>query len=195
MSSPTFIANLALSRIGHAPIDDLSETTPEAIAANRLYEGVRDYVLGDFPWACCTDLQVMATMTNDRENDWAYKYQRPTCLRFCRVWPYQGKPDPRYPIPFERRPGAIYSDQPNARGLIVVAESDVTVFSPALVSCIAFRLGSELCMPLGKDVKTRKDMIDAYDMEKRNAWRTDANEDLNRQDLVPREASWIEARG
>lgn len=195
MSSPTFIANLALSRIGHAPIDDLGENSPEAIAANSLYEGVRDYVLGDFPWGCCSDIQVMAEMTNDRTSDWAYKYQRPTCLRFCRVWPSSGKPDPRYPIAYERRPGAIYTDQANARALIVVSEDDVTRFSPALISCIAYRLGAELCMPLGKDNNVTERMISGYETEKSTAWRTDANEDLNRMETVAREASWIAARG
>src|SRR5690606_10782 len=89
MASPTSVVNMALTRIGHAPIDDLAEDSAPARLASLIFDDQRDFVQADFPWIMCREVQALAEMPNDREYDWIYKYQRPSCLRFLRVWPYQ----------------------------------------------------------------------------------------------------------
>jgi hypothetical protein len=172
----------------------MGETSPEAIACRALYAAARDTVQAAHPWDFCTEIDLLAETTNDRPDDWAYKYIMPTCLRFVRVWPYQGLPNPRYPIDYEIRGDYIYCNVQYARGLYVVSVEDPTKFSPSFVSALSFYLASELCMPLGKQARLAERMVDAYNVEIARAAQTDANQVPTNQDRMQREASWIEAR-
>lgn len=192
--SETSIVNMALARIGHAPVDDLSENSPEAIAARAIFETCRDYVEADFPWAFSKEVVTLADTTNDREDDWGFKKIRPSCLRFRRLLPRYGRADPRKPIKYERSGQFIYTDEQYARAEISVRIEDVTLFTPAFINCLAFYLGSELCMPLGKDNNVTLRMLDGYEDAKNKAWQSDANEDLTNQDHMRADASWISAR-
>ena len=195
MTDETQIANRALARIGHAnSIDSMEEISPEAIACRAAYDASRDTVQSAHPWDFCTEIALLAPTTNDRPDDWAYKYIMPTCLRFVRVWPYQGRPNPVYPIEYEIRGGFIYCNVENARGLYVVRVEDTTMFSPAFVSALSFYLASEICMPLGKQNAVTQRMIDAYDAEIKRAAQTDANSTPTNQDRMNQDASWIRAR-
>jgi hypothetical protein len=147
-----------------------------------------------FFWAFATEIEILADTTNDRADDWAYKKIRPTCLRFCRVWPYVGLPSPRAPIKYERRGQFIYTNEQYARGVYIVRIDDVTLFTPAFINCLAFYIASELCMPLGKENALTQRMIDGYEDAKTKAWQSDANEDVTNQDHLQTEASWMTAR-
>lgn len=194
MTSETDIANRALARIGHEAIDSMEENSPEAINANRLYPAARDTVQAAHPWDFCSEVGALAPTTNDREDDWAYKYIMPTCLRFVRVWPAQGRPNPAYPIEYEIRGQFIYCDVENARALYIVRVEDTTLFSAEFVSALAFYLASELCMPLGKQNSVTTRMLEGYDRELARAQSVDANLVPTNQDRMQPEASWITAR-
>lgn len=176
MTSSVDIVNLALGRIKQSTIASLTEETAEAEAANRLYPIARDFVLADFPWRVNTSMQTLAALTNDRSDDWGYKYQRPTCLRFYRVWYASGRPNARLSIPCEINSAGIYTDVEDARGVIGTQETDTTLYSPALANCIAWRLANELVMPLEGDLSLQQVMLRGYVTEKANAWATDASE-------------------
>lgn len=181
MASEVDINNLALGRIKQGTIADLDPATDdsaEAEACARLYPIARDYVLADFPWQVNTVLQTLAEMTNDREDDWAYKYQRPTCLRIRHLLNETGRHDPRRPVRFEQTDGAIYTDVQYARASISTRVTDTTLYSPALISCIAWWLAYELVGPLEATDSMMQWAQRKYTNEKAAAGATDAAEDL-----------------
>jgi hypothetical protein len=61
------IANRALSRLGAARIDSLSDDTKNARAANSALEAIREEVLADHPWNCATRRATVYAFTDDVE--------------------------------------------------------------------------------------------------------------------------------
>lgn len=182
MVSEVDICNLALGRIKQGKIDALDEVSAEAEECNRLFELSRDFVLADFPWRVNTTIQTLAELTNDREDDWAYKYQRPTCLRVRSLLPETGRQRQRKRIPFEATAAGIYCNVQYARGVILTRETDVTLYSPALISCIAWHLASELIPCLEGVEFTIQWAERKYQAAKNNAWATDASEQVTNDD-------------
>ena len=178
MTSETDIANLALGRIKQGSILDFDEDSAEALQCARLYPIARDYVLADFPWQANTVLQALAETTNDREDDWGYKYTRPTCLRVRHLLNEAGRHNPKKPVKYEQTSAGLYTDVENARAVILTRVTDTTLYSPALISTIAWRLGYELVGPLEASAELMLFATRKYESEKSAAWGTDAAEDL-----------------
>jgi hypothetical protein len=195
VTTETDIANLALGRIKQGAIEDLSEDSAEAEAAARLYPIARNFVLADFPWRVCTVIQILTEQTNDREDDWAFKYQRPTCLKFRHMLMEGGRRNPRQAIPYELNQAGIYTDVENARGQLTVLVTDTTLYSPALSSCIAWKLAAELVMPLEADLNLMAWTERKYRDEKMSAWATDASEDMTMDDGSTGLPEFIAIRG
>lgn len=177
MTAETDIGNLALGRIKQSTIASFDEDSTEAMECSRLYPISRDYVLADFPWRVNTFLQTLAPLTNDRECEWRFKYQRPTCLRQRYILNKYGRHNPRNPVRFEQNAAGIYCNVENARALIQTQITDTTLYSPALVSHIAWRLAYELVGPLEADMGLMQWAQKKYDNEKAEARDTEAAEE------------------
>lgn len=182
MTSEVDICNLALGRIKQGRIAALDEDSAEAEECARLYALARDFVLADFPWSVNTRVQLLGPLTNDREDDWTYRYQRPTCMRVLEVLPETGRRRARKRIPIEQNADGIYCNVENARGVILTQVTDTTRFSPALISCIAWRLAQELIPCLEGVEFTIQWAERKYEGAKRNAWATDASESVQSDD-------------
>lgn len=183
MTSEVDICNLALGRIKKGTIASLDEDSAEAEECNRLYAIARDHVLCDFPWSVNTSLVSLTPLVNDREDDWDYKYQRPpTCKRLREIMPETGRKRTRKRVPSEMNAAGIYTNVENARAIIQTLVTDTTLYTPALVSLIAWRLGYELCGPLDGEMNLMAWADRKYEREKSAAWATDASEHVNNDD-------------
>lgn len=180
MTAEVDIANLALGRIKQGTIPDFDDDSAEADACKRLYPIVRNRVLGSFPWRVNTYIQSLAVLTNDREDDWGYRYQRPTCIKFHGVLDQYGRlgPNVRERIRYEMTASGIYCDIPNARGAIGTLVTDTALYSPALVSCMAWDLAGELVPVLDGDLNLVAWTRRMFESEQQEAWGTDAAECL-----------------
>lgn len=178
MTSEVDIANLALGRIKQGSITEFDEDTTEAAEAARLYPIARAHVLGDFPWRVNSVIETLAETTNDREDDWSFRYLRPTCLRFYGVLDEAGRINQRRRVRYEINSAGIYTDVQYARCAIGTLVTDTTLYSPALVSCIAWRLACELVPVLDADINLMAWARREYTSEKDECWATDAAEFL-----------------
>lgn len=151
-ASTTQIANLALTRIGQKRIESLTEDTTEARWANEFYGIARDYVTELQLWRHAKRTLTLAETTNDRDNDYAYAYERPSaCLSFRYILPYTGAFDPRNPIRFECEGDVIYTDEYQARGVYLAQETDVTKYPPSFTDAVSWYLAHLLVQPLRQE--------------------------------------------
>lgn len=193
MATETDIGNLALGRIKQPGIAGFDEASAQAPEVSRLYPLVRDFVQADFPWRVTTTLTTLTTLTNDRPNDFLYKYQRPTCLRFRHILDQYGRYNPRQPVLYEMTAAGIYCDIQNARAVISVRVTDTSLFSPALMSCIAWKLAHELAPILDGSDATENKALRNYMLEKRGAQATDLSEYLKLNTEVHGESEVVRA--
>lgn len=177
MASVTNICNLGLGRIAQTAIDSFDDDqSAEAIHCRNLYDVTRDYVLADFPWGITLDVQALTKESvNPLSDVWAYRYQMPTCLRLWAIWPKSGRPPKGKRILGKRMGQSLYTNEPDARVVIGVRIDDPTQYSPALVSCIGWRMGRELIMPLTADVAFMDKTNAGYEDEKNKAWAVDGD--------------------
>lgn len=65
MASSLDICNLALQKIGDAPITALSGTDAKSVRVNRVYEMCRDIVLGEDAWAFAISRKALTLLSSD----------------------------------------------------------------------------------------------------------------------------------
>lgn len=164
-SSTTQIANLALSHIGQSRIESLSEESTEARWANELYPIARDYVT-EHPsliWRHAKRTLTLETADNDRDDDFAYAYTRPSdCLLFRYILSSSGAFDPRYPIRFECEGAVIYTDESLARGVYTRQQTDVTLFVPSFTDAVGWYLAHLLVQPLRQENRLLETTLGGY---------------------------------
>lgn len=183
MGSEVDLCNLALGRAKQATILSLNEDSAEAEHCARLYPIARDYVLFDFPWNINTSLVSLTPLVNDREDDWEYRYQRPpTCKRLRELLPEIGRRRTRRKLRYEMNAAGIYCNVQYARAIIQTDQDDTTLYSPALTSCIAWRLTYELIGPLDGEMGMMQWAQRKYMAEKAEASATEASEHIQNED-------------
>ena len=185
MSGEVEISNLALGRIKKGSILALApdEDGAEAEECARFYPIARDFVLADFPFRANTRLVTLTPLVNDREDDWTYRYQRPTtCTNVRELLPETGVRRARKRIQFEAFGDDIYCNVQNARAIIQVELTDTTRFTPSMKSLIAWRLGYELVGPLDGEMGLMAWADRKYEAEKLKAWASDASEHVQNDD-------------
>lgn len=196
MASVTDICNLALSaRLGQDTIASTTEDSNEARKSLLFYPMARAFVNGDAVWRHGKKLLTGAEADNDRPDDWAYAYERPSdCLRFRFMLPSSGGIQWKDAVPCETFADLIYSDEPAARLFYQVDITDTTKFSPAFINTLGWYLAHLLVMPLKIDAKLMADMLNGYRTARSNAIATDAAEDIFVPDLDYARTDWLEAR-
>lgn len=80
MASNTEIANMALSHIGVGKeISDLdNEKSEEANAIRAFYNTALEFIQSDFPWPFLTKSALLALVSQDPTDEWAYAYRYPS---------------------------------------------------------------------------------------------------------------------
>lgn len=180
MSSVADICNLALGRIGISRrIANIASTEQnEAIQCNRFYAHCRDEVLEAYPWPFANrydELTLLETADDQQwAGDWLYRYNYPAnCLRIIALVS-EGRESK---LPYELVSDdddvlSILTNIPDA-GIKFTAEfEDTEKFSAAFVSALAWKLGSEIAMPLSA---TDQKMLNAAAMYQRALSKASAN--------------------
>lgn len=173
------ICNLALTRLGHAPIQAFppAENSEEARKCYLLYDRIRRTSLRAHPWNFATTTVALAQLAGDEIlYDFDYVYQLPAdCLRVLLVV------DPADPtsdeIPFEVRAGGVLlTDQPDARLRYIKDVSDSSFFDEQFVEAFSYRLAADLAMPITGKAEYVNAMNSLFNTTIRAAMATDAKE-------------------
>lgn len=154
------ICNRALTTyLGAGRINSLTEETPEAEQCNLHYDDCLRTMLEEHPWTFATSRQVLAELTNDRPDEWSYRYQRPSnCLRVHWV------NDPavaNYKIEMSEDPDEaremlqdnIYSNVPLAVCEFTTLLDDTSKFSQLFKNALSALLASTIALPITEDLK------------------------------------------
>lgn len=198
MASEVDICNLALSHIGaSATISSLTEASEEAFHCNLLYADTRDTLLRAFNWGFATRHLALSDVGSPPGN-WNYRYSYPNDCLFAReilqTNSVAGSDDP---IPFEIALGDAYdarvilTDQKEAVLIYTYQATNTLVFDPMFTNCLAWKLASEIAMPLTRDEKRMEAAYQMYLTTLSQAQTFNANEShIDRN----KDAAWITGR-
>lgn len=169
-ASSTAIANLALAHLSQQRLTSLSDDSTEAYWANELYPHARDYVTEIQLWRYSKRTLSLAETTNDRENDFAYAYTRPSdCLSFKYILGPYGGFDPQNPIRFECEGDVIYTDEYQARGVYCRQITDTTKFPPSIDAAMGWYLAHLLVVPLRMENGLVRSTAEAFEQSVNHA--------------------------
>jgi len=198
MVSKVAICNLALANIGStASIQDLdSENSTEAFYARQHYDVSRQAVLVDFDWGFTTKIDALA-LSGDATvpSDWTYAYAYPSdCLRARDIYDSDTSNNPlKFSIGINKTLDTklIFTDQASAYLRYTANIENTTLFSPAFITALSWRLSLDISPALHGDPEITSNAQQMYRFMVGRAATVDANEG---QAAEPREADWITGR-
>lgn len=200
MSTPTEIANTALSHLGVgrdiANIE--TENSQEANACRRFYVTARDQTLRDFNWPFATKESTLALVSENPTREWSYAYRYPTdCLKLRRIFSGLRNDTRQTRTPFkivrDASGSLIYTDARDALMEYTFAEVDSQRFPADFAQALALRLAVYIAPRLtsGDPFKMGERAWKLYVIEITRAQASSANE---QQDEDKPDAEWINAR-
>lgn len=173
MASQVDICNVALARIGQAPIAAMNEASTEAQFATRFWSIALRDTLRAHPWNFAVTTAELAAVT--AKPGWTYAYQLPAdCLRaLALVSDTANDPDA---IRYEIRGKALLSNQETAVLKYIAFVPDTTKYDDAFVSALAYRLAAELAVPITGKVDRAQMMLRLWAAGVKSAQQADAQE-------------------
>lgn len=205
MPSQLQICNDALAELPSAPIAAMDERSLEARECARVYQSALRYLLEQHDWGFATRRAVLAAVTNDRANEYAYAYAVPSDMGtprrlitdfeatglgiplegpftppYYEVWGTFGELGEPYYV-LENR--VIYTSLQNATleyGVAIVSEADMPqMFAWAL----SLEIASRIAMAIKKDRQLKGDLIKQAEAAKDRAMADDQNRSPRYQDV------------
>lgn len=153
--TPLEICNIALSKLGEAPIPAIdANASPAARLCYMHYHPVRREVLCANRWTFATVLTTLhsAETTQDLALHSRAHSLPQDCLRVLEVsspgWTLRGR--------------CIYCPAPAVRVLYIADVEDTTSFDPLFVEALATRLACKLCIPLTSSTTARQALTEEY---------------------------------
>jgi len=195
MASEVDICNLALSHIGaSATIASLTEQSEEAFHCNLLYADTRDTLLRAHPWGFATRHLALSDVGTPPGN-WSYRYSYPNdCLFIREILQVTTNGDPiEYEIALSDAYNSrvILTNQEEAILIYTYKATNTLVFDPMFVTALAWKIASEVAMPLTRDEKRMQAAYQMYLSTLSEAKTFNSNEShIDRN----QEASWISGR-
>jgi hypothetical protein len=193
------IWNQAVAQIAAAPIADPDENSLEARECRRAWPQVVAKMLeGPHEWSFSITRETLATVTNDRPDEWGFAYQLPAnAASPIRVLPDFGGLGITVPVPLLGDPYAerwssaianfasgyildgatIYTNEPNATLEFIANDLSNLRVSSLCNEALALELAAKIVVPVKKDSAREKDLMQQAEV----AWQRAIADDENRQ--------------
>lgn len=199
MANEIQIANLALSRLGGYRIQSFSDATKEAREASLHYPLMRDSVLEDHDWDFARKRTLLALLATTYTG-WAYAYQYPIdCLVARSIissvdangisqfseetgLPSAGKAEYEVISNAAMNSRVILTDKASAELVYTGKVTDANMFSPLFVNALAWRLASDLAIPLKGKADLHNSLYALYTAELSKAKASMANQGFSAPD-------------
>lgn len=184
MSSPTQIANLALSWMGQNLINDLGDNQNEAVVMNANYALSRDKTLEDAAWTFATIRKILAPLAEAPEFGGGRQFAIPTnVLRVHRVF----RPDLTSQstltsvnkfqnADWVRNGNVIIANEAAIWTILIVQVTNTALFSPGFIHALAARMAADTAMTLTESSKLEEKMEARYDTKLADAKYTDGSQ-------------------
>jgi len=198
MSTKVEICNLALNNIGVRSITSVSELSEAARRCAIVWQPAIDAVLSEHDWNFATKIEALALISGETIPGWDYVYAYPAnCLNPLKV--LEAEFDKDSPInDFEiivaplTHVKAIATNVETAYLRYVSTVSDETLYSPAFVEAVTYKLAGMLAQPLTKNTQLAISMMNIYNSLIAKAKAQNKNEGTAQPEPT---SSYIDARG
>ncbi len=145
------ICNMALSRIGIASIESLSEASEPARVCSQFYDHARRVVLRRFPWTFATRRVQLAQLT-DTPQDYLYAYRYPSgCLYLRKLYNenYDNIPAlTSYQLASDKSGQVIYTNEEKVSAEYTADIDDCGLFDEHFIDVLSWRLAAEMAFKL-----------------------------------------------
>lgn len=195
-ASQVQIVNLALLKFGNVSIQAITDMTPQARFANVLWDIIRDELTAAHPWNFAIKRELLTTpdVSTDPLGEYDHIFTLPVdCLRVWQI--YNSKAN------YSLEGGVIYTSDEEISLKYIRQITDVSLWPPAFVRCMATALAAELCIKMegGKDRAQgfRQELkdINLPFAEKLNCFETNPATPEGEQDLSKGNLSWQKREG
>jgi len=189
------IVNKALGHISVAPIVSMSEASPAAQLATRIWDTCRQEVLKGHDWSFATAVVSLSTANYTIvDNMWQYAYQYPTSA--LEVWHVYYSADDKkqdYRVLYDpvNNVKVIVSNTVDALGEFTYDITDTTLYDANFVSVLSYFLAANMAKPLTGDMQLADQMMKVYnaymsDAERMNSYENDS--------VQPPSSAFVDAR-
>lgn len=174
------IANMALGHIGKSSVLNLSETSAEAREVNFWFSKVVNVAKLRSPWTFDRTLFTLASLDNDYEERWSYKFDLPSSLvKIVRVIP---RVDPHgtsnmKPVPYQRMGGALYTNEREAKVDGVNANVNPSNWPDDFALAVSFLLAARIAPRLTRKPSYVQQMTQSYEYHLGLAIESDAGQE------------------
>lgn len=197
-ASQVSIINLGLSHVAQAPIVAITDVSPQALAAMRVWDSsLREALRAGKP-GFATAVVALALHGTYVPLHWLYAYKYPAnCLSMNFVY-NEGTEDPEVGEEWKK----IYNPDTNeniivtncelAYGEYIYLVTDTTLFDPSFVTTLGYRLGMELAVPLVGDKELKSSLEKQFFTAASECARYDKGE---RKKQAKQTSTFVDARG
>lgn len=168
--SQVSIINLALSHVAQKPIVAITDLSPQALAAMRIWDSsLRETLRAGTP-GFATTVIALALHATYVPLHWLFVYQYPAnCLAMNKVY-NAGTTDPTVGEPFRElynpvdNSKVIVTDCDGAYGEYTYLVADTNLFDSSFVTALGYRLAADLAVPLVGDKDLATQMIKLFNV-------------------------------
>lgn len=153
--SKVSIVNRALSMLGANRITNLSDETPEAAAANTIFDGSLRSILSEACWVFATKREMLNMLTVKPAFGGGNYFQKPNdCIRIFDVsdrrirWRVEGN--------------MILAESDSFGILYTYPEQNDALYSPSFVEAFACLLAADMCFDLTNSASRYQELISLY---------------------------------
>lgn len=138
----TAIANLALSKLGIAPILSLGDEDKRAKVANLWYAHARDAILRSHPWSFAKVRKELAPLVD--APDWGYDYQYQIPANPKSLWVWKAQEGDQYEVEGDK----ILTDYEELHIVYIKQALDVTKYDALFTIAFSTYLAHQMCFDL-----------------------------------------------
>lgn len=188
------LANQALDHLGKDRIASLSENSTAARKINEVFERTIYAALSRSHWSFCRKIASLASVTNDWDERWAYKYDIPSdCLTVVRVIPRVDMPNAEVQEPHELMGGYLYTNAADAKIEYVYKSTSTLTMPEPFLTAVSMLMARDVCMPLTRKRSFWNDLNRAWEMQLATAVEHDAGQQPNI--WTQKAGGYLDARG
>ena len=204
ITSPTGIANMALSHIGAGTIESIEADEPIATQCRIWYDVCRRQALEAYNWGFARKRQEMALHGNtisDSSNDplagvWGFRYQYPAdAIVLRKIQNPNAPPDDATPYSVETslsgQEKTVLTNVEEAVAVYTYDAQDTGLFSPLFIRALSHLLAASIAFNITGKQKLTQQQGQAYQLTLLGATAASANESV---EPPPRDADWTRAR-
>ncbi len=160
MATDVGIINAAYALLNEQGINQLTENSPRANKASALWEMIRDEVIRDHPWKCCTKRTSISADVATPLYDWAYQYTLPQ--DFMKVLQVG---ELGYEVPYAIENGKIVTDQSAPLYFrYIYKNEDASTYDSMMVSALIYRMAAAFAYGTTGSSALRDSFIQEYNM-------------------------------